>query len=1137
MDVSARGASFVDLLVRVATVRDAFVCAHVRSGTPKDAGGPAADQYLPRMTLLREHAWDDALAREEELVKAVGSSGTDTKWLRTDATRKAVRVLNALKPFLGALPATDAVCSVGGKVQPPHETDDTRCWELLLRAVGRTCDTAVGAGASADVAGSATLQHTPWRSALLEHRFLLDSALALRVPPVAGTATAAAAHKPPVAVGSKRPRGGTAVEEDKAGPPASAFAVLLWLTMQVQLLRWEAEEEATPRTRGGGQPGATEGKVTAPGLEKAAAQLRDLRASRGEVAASRTLAQGTANVVSAVVEAWDELARKLRYASVEDMLLPFLTWHPDTLMVCAVEVPAHRDDPQPYAPLAQRKRLFGSATRLTTDPAKLDERLPTYTAVEAYQLGRAASTFVRHLVSCTDAKEEFGGSEASTHHSDTKLSIKKHVSVGTGVMSAVRRSLTAFPRAVAARPVAGVASSDAPAESSLQDEAAACADADDAVAGPASSPRPAPDVVAAHQVLDVLTPLLCTYDCGFEEFLSTHKQAQQAWPLDGTVQLVLTDPPYNLFELPHDRISAEQMKQTAELIGRLVRPGGHVVIFCAADQIGAWGLLLRRVMQPGTNTPVFMVDGAPLVVTRHPNYQTGYAQGRSTTSLSNCAEFAVHATANGAGLAGFASVNYRNHGFLQSRYKGTHNVLENVRKATPSEIVYVSAPKTDKKKRSVTMLRPQQKPLALLQELIARFSQPQDTVVDLFAGTFSTAAACATMPGGLFRRFVGCEVDAECAELALVSLARTVAPLVREGRFDAFLNLPGGTSNLKRNASKLLPVTTTAARAGKRPAGGAVMSETAAPPKVCKWTSLPEKLQLFLRGLLPPPPPTGTDADQAGGVNSQDAPPNVPDLTYLCGSVGTWPSAQQAALAAIDHPVLLASQAASAKVAVVDAGYGRVKVVALKDLNKGYILPALGAFVFRDLSSAPSASKPYGQGPLLTTPADFRERAVQLPATVSWWTAVSTPSQTTLGTDDAKAASKQPMWLVPPPWALCACVRDPRDVQAADAADRLRAPARGVSPPPPTTAEPNMRYKVQHGALHKPTATDAPDLVYLRPDRDIAAGEELLADRGPQYKPPVILTPDEEQLGLRNSPFGLSPAPGGNAGPAGKRPY
>lgn len=110
-------------------------------------------------------------------------------------------------------------------------------------------------------------------------------------------------------------------------------------------------------------------------------------------------------------------------------------------------------------------------------------------------------------------------------------------------------------------------------------------------------------MVAEHQVLDVLSRLLCTYACGFEEFLSTHEQAQPGWPLNGTMQLVLTDPPYNLFDLPHDRITGKQMLQAAALLGRLVRPGGHAVIFCSADQIGAWRLTLRNIKQPGTSTP------------------------------------------------------------------------------------------------------------------------------------------------------------------------------------------------------------------------------------------------------------------------------------------------------------------------------------------------------------------------------------------------------------------------------------------------------------------------------------------------------------------------------------------------------
>ena len=58
--------------------------------------------------------------------------------------------------------------------------------------------------------------------------------------------------------------------------------------------------------------------------------------------------------------------------------------------------------------------------------------------------------------------------------------------------------------------------------------------------------------------------------------------------------------------------------------------------------------------------------------------------------------------------------------------------------------------------------RTQEKPLALIQEVITRFSPVSSLVVDLFAGTFSTAlAACK-----LGRRFVGGEIDVELLEAA-----------------------------------------------------------------------------------------------------------------------------------------------------------------------------------------------------------------------------------------------------------------------------------------------------------------------------------------------------------------------------------
>lgn len=63
-------------------------------------------------------------------------------------------------------------------------------------------------------------------------------------------------------------------------------------------------------------------------------------------------------------------------------------------------------------------------------------------------------------------------------------------------------------------------------------------------------------------------------------------------------------------------------------------------------------------------------------------------------------------------------------------------MLENVRKASLAELEYAA---TGDKGQQV--LRTQQKPVAMVYVLIARSSQRQDMGVELFEGTFSTAAA------------------------------------------------------------------------------------------------------------------------------------------------------------------------------------------------------------------------------------------------------------------------------------------------------------------------------------------------------------------------------------------------------------
>ncbi|PXF46431.1 DNA adenine methyltransferase YhdJ [Gracilariopsis chorda] len=79
-------------------------------------------------------------------------------------------------------------------------------------------------------------------------------------------------------------------------------------------------------------------------------------------------------------------------------------------------------------------------------------------------------------------------------------------------------------------------------------------------------------------------------------------------------------------------------------------------------------------------------------------------------------------------------------------------------------------------------VRPEQKCRALLKQLICRFSQPGDLVVEMFAGTFSTAMACVELPK--HRNFVGCEPDKACFEHARNAAIVRFASIIREGQRD-----------------------------------------------------------------------------------------------------------------------------------------------------------------------------------------------------------------------------------------------------------------------------------------------------------------------------------------------------------------
>lgn len=153
------------------------------------------------------------------------------------------------------------------------------------------------------------------------------------------------------------------------------------------------------------------------------------------------------------------------------------------------------------------------------------------------------------------------------------------------------------------------------------------------------------------------------------------------------------------------------------------------------------------------------------------------AQSFSSVVLYNKAEVMVHATR--AGLSpndSHSRVSYRRFGYVSSSFPASSNIIDNVRSVSRTEVVYRDPAGTSGK-----FLRPEQKPRALLRELMARFSQPGDTVVDPFCDTMSVACAALTMRAGQYQRAVVADADAACVAASWPTVRTAFVGAVLQG--------------------------------------------------------------------------------------------------------------------------------------------------------------------------------------------------------------------------------------------------------------------------------------------------------------------------------------------------------------------
>lgn len=273
------------------------------------------------------------------------------------------------------------------------------------------------------------------------------------------------------------------------------------------------------------------------------------------------------------------------------------------------------------------------------------------------------------------------------------------------------------------------------------------------------------------------------------------------------VQLVLTDPPFNIRREQHrpnsgyDFLSTEEMVGVVDIITELLRPGGHAIIFCSIQQWPVWCELFKKADNSDGVTNTYWVSNLPLLLLAKPDVYSGFP-GRRVGEQSGSL-YAAHIRKGGVSQGvQDKMINSQKFHYVASRYPpGKHNI-DNIPGLLPGEQIRVkkTAPEqtggagnenatgggngspTGRRTVSTRALRPEQKSVHLLMELMSRFSQPGDIVVDLFSGTFSAALAAMLIPE--HRLFVGCELESFCVQEASNNLYKRLAGIIHRKESD-----------------------------------------------------------------------------------------------------------------------------------------------------------------------------------------------------------------------------------------------------------------------------------------------------------------------------------------------------------------
>lgn len=264
---------------------------------------------------------------------------------------------------------------------------------------------------------------------------------------------------------------------------------------------------------------------------------------------------------------------------------------------------------------------------------------------------------------------------------------------------------------------------------------------------------------------------------------------------DGSVDLVLTDPPYGTMKGIDDKHNWDIILPTKEMfeeLSRVVRQNGKVVLFSqepytaelitkqirnlpfayravwyknsAGNILGAKSAMVNRF----EDICVFQKRYDADISKKHPlrNYfaEEKAKSGLSTADFNRMLEnkMASHYFTNGIQFLVPTEIDYKKlqeTGFFQKPYEEIDEIAKKYKERQKSVFNLWQGGKSKSNvleyKKDNDGYHPTQKPVALLEDLIKTYSNEGNTVLDFTAGSGSTGVACVNTN----RHFIGIELD------------------------------------------------------------------------------------------------------------------------------------------------------------------------------------------------------------------------------------------------------------------------------------------------------------------------------------------------------------------------------------------